>query len=78
MLAAEAALGFALPPLLRRLYLEVSNGDFGPGLLPLNEDRSASKRSLRGFLVNDYLERRLATQERLMMSGATLILMIGQ
>lgn len=28
---AEAALGRPLPPLLRRLYLEVSNGGFGPG-----------------------------------------------
>jgi hypothetical protein len=28
--AAEAALGFAIPPLLRRLYLEVGNGGFGP------------------------------------------------
>jgi len=29
--AAEQALGFAIPPLLRRLYLEVGNGGFGPG-----------------------------------------------
>lgn len=29
--AAEARLGVALPPLLRRLYLEVANGGFGPG-----------------------------------------------
>src|SRR5690242_12415879 len=29
--AAEQALGFALPPLLRQLYLEVGNGGFGPG-----------------------------------------------
>jgi hypothetical protein len=38
--AAEAALGFALPPLLRRLYREVGNGGFGPGyaLLPLTGD----------------------------------------
>lgn len=28
---AEAELGFAFPPLLRRLYLEVANGGFGPG-----------------------------------------------
>ncbi|MFD0579678.1 SMI1/KNR4 family protein [Dactylosporangium darangshiense] len=28
--AAEEALGFALPPLLRRIYLEVANGGFGP------------------------------------------------
>jgi hypothetical protein len=29
--AAEATHGFALPPLLRRLYTEVANGGFGPG-----------------------------------------------
>jgi len=28
--AAEAALGFPIPPLLRRLYMEVGNGGFGP------------------------------------------------
>lgn len=28
--AAEAALGFPIPPLLRRLYTEVGNGGFGP------------------------------------------------
>jgi hypothetical protein len=28
--AAEAALGFAIPPLLQRLYTEVGNGGFGP------------------------------------------------
>lgn len=27
----EAELGIALPPLLRRLYLEIGDGDFGPG-----------------------------------------------
>jgi hypothetical protein len=27
---AEAGLGFSLPPLLRRIYLEVGNGGFGP------------------------------------------------
>lgn len=31
VLAAENALGFPLPPLLRRLYLELANGGFGPG-----------------------------------------------
>lgn len=29
--AAESELGFPLPALLRRLYLEVENGGFGPG-----------------------------------------------
>ncbi|MFE5481794.1 SMI1/KNR4 family protein [Streptomyces sp. NPDC056527] len=35
--SAEAVLGFALPPLLARLYREVGNGGFGPDyqLLPL-------------------------------------------
>ena len=28
--AAETALGFGIPPLLRRLYMEVGNGGFGP------------------------------------------------
>lgn len=34
---AEALLGFAIPPLLARLYTEVANGGFGPGyeLFPL-------------------------------------------
>jgi hypothetical protein len=29
--ATEAALGFPLPAFLRRLYLEIANGGFGPG-----------------------------------------------
>ncbi|MFC4161269.1 SMI1/KNR4 family protein [Chitinimonas lacunae] len=29
--SSEAELGFALPPLLRQLYLDVANGGFGPG-----------------------------------------------
>jgi hypothetical protein len=29
--ATEAALGFHLPPLLRRLYTEIGDGGFGPG-----------------------------------------------
>ena len=35
--AAEAALGFGLPPFLRRVYGEVADGEFGPGvgLLPI-------------------------------------------
>jgi SMI1 / KNR4 family (SUKH-1) len=39
LLQAEAQLDFVLPALLRRIYLEVGNGSFGPGygLLPLNE-----------------------------------------
>lgn len=30
---AERILGYALPPLLRRIYLEVANGGFGPDVL---------------------------------------------
>lgn len=39
LVQAEAQLGFVLPAFLRRIYLEVGNGGFGPGygLLPLNE-----------------------------------------
>src|SRR5512134_2461662 len=29
--AAETAIGFRMPDLLRRLYLEIGNGGFGPG-----------------------------------------------
>jgi hypothetical protein len=29
--AAEQALGFSIPPLIRQLYTEVANGNFGPG-----------------------------------------------
>ncbi|MFE5937976.1 SMI1/KNR4 family protein [Streptomyces sp. NPDC056470] len=56
--SAEAALGFALPPLLASLYREVANGGYGPDyqLLPLvgpgrtvlseyQSERSASARS---------------------------------
>ncbi|MFD8218375.1 SMI1/KNR4 family protein [Streptomyces sp. NPDC059697] len=36
---AEELIGFPLPPLLRRLYLEVANGGFGPaeGILGVRE-----------------------------------------
>lgn len=39
LVQAEAQLGFTLPSFLRRIYLEVGNGGFGPGygLLSLNE-----------------------------------------
>src|SRR5690349_24092886 len=30
---AERVLGYALSPLLQRIYLEVANGGFGPGVL---------------------------------------------
>ncbi|HEY7123556.1 MAG TPA: SMI1/KNR4 family protein [Ktedonobacterales bacterium] len=65
MRQAEAALGFTLPPLLRRLYLEVSNGDFGPGLLRLNDDPSSHRQSYPPSLVSWYVEYRSATQQYL-------------
>ncbi|MFF3686650.1 SMI1/KNR4 family protein [Streptomyces sp. NPDC002187] len=39
---AEEAIGFPLPPLLRRLYLEVANGGFGPreGILGVSGGRA--------------------------------------
>src|SRR5262245_61830807 len=39
--SAESELGLRLPPLLRRIYLEVADGGFGPGygLLPLRRGR---------------------------------------
>lgn len=42
--AAEARLGFPLPVLLRRLYVEVGNGGYGPvfGLLPLSAESLGS------------------------------------
>ncbi len=39
---AEALIGFPLPPLLRRLYLEVANGGFGPDYGILGVRRGAS------------------------------------
>ena len=58
---AEAQLGFSLPPLLRRIYLEIGDGAFG--LSPLNiEDFS-------GFanygLVDSYLSWRPQTQDEI-------------
>ena len=31
LLETENRLGFAIPPLLRRIYMEIGNGGFGPG-----------------------------------------------
>jgi SMI1 / KNR4 family (SUKH-1) len=50
---AEGLLGFPLPPLLRRVYLEVGEGAFG--LSPLYEERS---NGLDMPLVDSYLELR--------------------
>ena len=57
---AEAQLGFELPPFLRRLYLEVGNGGFGPGygLQPLNSHNPFDE-----SLVTDYLGMRSKSQE---------------
>lgn len=40
VMQAEAMIGFALPSLLKRPYLEIGNGGFGPGdgLYPLNNE----------------------------------------
>lgn len=61
---AEAQLGFGLPSFLRRLYLEVGNGGFGPGygLFPLN-DHSPSSAPLTDSLVAAYLGMRSMSQK---------------
>jgi hypothetical protein len=61
MAIAEAALGFRLPELLRRLYLEVGNGGFGPGLglIPLSVASLGEDppREAEFHLVEDYHRR---------------------
>jgi SMI1 / KNR4 family (SUKH-1) len=63
---AEAMIGFSFPPILRRIYLEVGNGGFGPGygLLPLNnkEDPDAL---MSDSLVTDYVAMHSSTQEQM-------------
>lgn len=61
---AEEQLGFELPPFLKRLYLEVGNGGFGPGygLLPLN-DHHTSSTTLIDSLVANYLGMRSFSQK---------------
>ena len=59
---AETVLGFALPPLLVRLYTEVGNGGFGPGygLLPLlDADRPLFQADDDETVLSEY-RRRLA------------------
>ncbi len=53
---AEQQLGFRLPPLVRRLYLEVADGFWGPGLglPPLLERINVDN----GSLVDDVMTRR--------------------
>jgi SMI1/KNR4 family protein SUKH-1 len=61
--AAEAELGVALPPVLRRVYLEVADGGFGPGsgLMSLAAATAAYARLRSG----DELPRGRAWSERL-------------
>jgi hypothetical protein len=53
---AELVIGYALPPLLRRLYLEIANGGFGPahGLVPLGREGSGRDRVGEFSLVGLY------------------------
>jgi hypothetical protein len=51
---AEAALGCGLPELLRRLYLEVANGGFGPGYGLLGVPPLGAKDDLQHDLVSLY------------------------
>lgn len=71
--AAEAALGFALPPLLRRLYTDVGNGGFGPvyGLIPLSAESFAGDRPREADfdLVGQYRWLLGQTPERLAGTG---------
>ena len=64
--AAEAILGFPLPPLLRALYANVANGDFGPGYgingaLSIANDYLAAKRKPRLIDIGIYEKRQRAT-----------------
>jgi len=63
---AETIIGFALPPLLKRIYLEVGNGGFGSryGLLPLNNEEDP-KALQTDSLVTSYLATHTATQEQM-------------
>ncbi len=63
---AEAIIGFALPPLLKRIYLEVGNGGFGPGygLLPLNNEEDPEALHTDS-LVTIYLATHTATKEQM-------------
>lgn len=63
---AEALIGFPLPTILRRIYLEVGNGGFGPGygLLPLNNEEDPHA-LVSDSLVTDYVVMHLATPEQM-------------
>lgn len=58
---AESILGFALPPLLKRIYLEVGNGGFGPSCLFKLADESRAYDF--DAVVQNYLAMRSMTQE---------------
>jgi hypothetical protein len=50
--AAEEALGFRLPPLLRQLYLEIGNGGFGPGYGLIGVPSPATAATRQHFIEN--------------------------
>lgn len=52
--AAEEALGFPLPPLLRQLYREVGNGGFGPGYGFIGVPTEATAAARQRFIENHY------------------------
>jgi hypothetical protein len=60
--AAEKRLGFPFPPLLRRLYLEVGNGGFGPepGLFGVEGGHVASVDEDGDYTVDDFYAMRRA------------------
>jgi hypothetical protein len=63
---AEEMIGFPLPPLLRRIYLEVGNGGFGPGygLYPLNSEEDPQALHTDA-LVTTYMVMHSATSEQM-------------
>jgi hypothetical protein len=56
--ADEAAFGYPLPPLLKRLYQEIGNGGFGPGLGGLLGLRGGASDDDGDTAVEGYLVRR--------------------
>jgi hypothetical protein len=57
VLLGEETLGFTLPPLLTRMYLEVGNGGFGPGYGLIGIGARGEKDDLGNDLVRGYEER---------------------